>query len=126
MNRSTSGKKRQAPKSAFAPGQSGNPAGRPKKTQEAFELEAACRARSPDALEVLLELMVNSKQDNVRFNAANAIIERAHGKALQRSEIRSGPLDDLPREALKELKNALTAATGALEPAADHQGSVTH
>lgn len=121
--------KKQAPRSAFKPGQSGNPSGRPKKTAEQFELESACRAKTPEALDVMVDLMTTSRQDSVRLQAALSIIERAHGKPLQRSEVRSGELDGLPHDELKQLRDVLLAIGGGAAPGgtvSGSAGSVTH
>ena len=56
----------------FQKGQSGNPAGRPKKTQEEYNLEAACRARAPDALNALLAIMEDSDNERNKILAAQA------------------------------------------------------
>jgi hypothetical protein len=101
--------KRPAPRTAFAPGKSGNPGGRPKKTQAEYDLEAACREKTPDALGVMVRLMSAAKQDSVKLQAALSIIERAHGKPLQRSEVRTGPLDGLPPDEAKALLDAIDA-----------------
>ena len=107
---------RRAPRSAFKPGVSGNPSGRPKKTAEQFELEAACRAKSPDALVVMTNLMIASKQDSVRLQAALAIIERAHGKPVQRSEVKTGPLDSITAEEAQALLETVNAIRRARTP----------
>jgi hypothetical protein len=63
----------------FKPGQSGNPGGRKKKTQEEFDLIAACRQRSTEALQVILSIMEHGRDDRVRLSAAMAILDRAYG-----------------------------------------------
>lgn len=78
---------RRAPKSAFKPGQSGNPNGRPKKTQEEYDLEAACKEKAPAAIKVIEALMYGADKDSVKLAAATFIIERGHGKAVQKSEL---------------------------------------
>jgi len=105
--------KRKAPATAFKKGVSGNPGGRPKKTPEQFELEAACKMKAAEALDVMTDLMANARQDSVRLQAALAIIERGHGKPLQRSEVRTGELDGLGHDDLKHLRDAITAFGGA-------------
>lgn len=80
-NRQKTGRK--APKSAFKAGISGNPGGRPKRTPEEFELVAACKAKAPEALAVLMQIMENGENEKNRMTAAQAIIERGFGKPVQ-------------------------------------------
>ncbi len=80
------GGKRPAPATAFKPGLSGNPSGRPKKTEQEFALERACEARSPEALTTILDIMRKSQSDKVRLSAAAFIIERRYGKAVTKTE----------------------------------------
>ena len=63
----------------FVKGKSGNPGGRPKKTEQEFDLISACRQKAPDALAVIENIMVNGESERVRLSAAIAIIERAYG-----------------------------------------------
>lgn len=67
----------------FQPGQTGNKGGRPKKTEEERTLEQMCRAKTEDALAVLVGIMDNGENERNRITAAMAIIERGHGKAVQ-------------------------------------------
>lgn len=71
----------------FPKGQSGNPGGRPPKTEEQRTLEAMCRDKSTDALDVLLKIMCEGENERNRITAALAIIERGHGKAIQPTTI---------------------------------------
>lgn len=83
--------KRKAPKTAFVKGQSGNPGGRPPKTDEERTLEQLCRDKTLDALSVLTTIMNSSaSNERNRITAAMAIIERGHGKAVQPTTL-SGP-----------------------------------
>jgi len=68
---------------AFAAGKSGNPAGRPKRTEEELDLIAACKSKTVDALERIERLMTTARSDSVQLSAATFIIERAYGKAVQ-------------------------------------------
>lgn len=79
--------KRPPTSGGFKSGRSGNPGGRPAKTEEEYNLEAACRTKSLDALEVIETLMRTADKDSVKLAAATFIIERAHGKAVQKAEV---------------------------------------
>ena len=122
-NRQKTDAKRAAPKTAFAKGKSGNPGGRPKKTPEQVELESACKEKAPEALGVMVRLMSSAKQDSVRLQAALAIIERGHGKPLQRSEVRTGALDGLAHDDLKAFRDALLAFDAAGQGGSNVAGS---
>lgn len=71
----------------FQPGKTGNPGGRPKKTEEERTLEQMCRDKTPDALGVLIQIMESGEQERNRMTAAMAIIERGYGKAVQPTTI---------------------------------------
>lgn len=75
--------KRKAPKTAFKKGVSGNASGRPKRTPEEFDLIAACKAKAPDALGVLMRIMNSGENERNQLSAAMGIIERGFGKPLQ-------------------------------------------
>ena len=79
--------KRKAPRSAFRKGQSGNPGGRPKRTQEELDLVAACKDRTPAALAVIESIMMEGENERNRLAAAQSIIERAYGRPVQPTEI---------------------------------------
>jgi hypothetical protein len=84
QNRSETDKpKRAAPKTAFKKGVSGNPGGRPKRTVEELDLIAACKDRTPAALAVIESIMMKGENERNRLAAAQAIIERGHGKPTQ-------------------------------------------
>ena len=70
----------------FAPGQSGNPGGRPKGVVEVREL---ARQHSPQAIEMLAHIMVNGESEQARIAAANAILDRAWARLRRRTPARA-------------------------------------
>lgn len=68
-------------------GQVLNPGGRPKKTEAELDLIAACKAKTPEALDVMVHMMHNAEQEKNRLTAAMAIIERAYGKPVQPQDV---------------------------------------
>ena len=88
QNRQGSDKpQRKAPKTAFPKGKSGNPGGRPAKTAEELDLIAACKAKTPRALDVMVHIMESGDVEKNRLAAAMAIIERAYGKPVQPQDV---------------------------------------
>lgn len=71
----------------IAKGQVLNPGGRPKKTAQELDLIAACKAKTPEALGVIADLMVNGEREQTRLTAALSIIERAYGKPTQPQDV---------------------------------------
>ena len=62
----------------FAPGQSGNPGGRPK---DEHRVEELARYYTVEAIDTLVELMRDSKDERLRGTAAQALLDRGWGKA---------------------------------------------
>jgi len=62
----------------FAPGQSGNPGGRPKDEHRVGEL---ARSYTLEAIETLVDLMRHGRDERVRGIAAQALLDRGWGKA---------------------------------------------
>ncbi len=93
--------KRKAPKTAFAKGRSGNPGGRPKRTAEDLDLIAACKAKTPQALDTMVEIMEHGENERNRLAAAQAIIERGYGKPIQPTI--STPADDAARTLMQKI-----------------------
>lgn len=71
----------------IAKGQVLNPGGRPKKTPQELDLIAACKAKTPDALNVILDIMQHGEKEQTRLAAAQSIIERAYGKPTQPQDV---------------------------------------
>ena len=61
----------------FIKGYSGNPGGRPKDEHDVIEL---ARSYTTEALETLVELMRDGKDERVKGTAAQALLDRGWGK----------------------------------------------
>lgn len=99
--------RRRLPRTAFKPGRSGNPGGRPKRTPEEYALIAACAAKTPEALQTILGLMEHAEKDSVRLAAAIWILERGHGKAVQPTVDKPSPLEDAATDLLLKMREKL-------------------
>ena len=104
-NRPKTGRK--APRTAFLPGRSGNPGGRPKRTEQEFQLIQACQQKAPAALAQIERLMLTARAEKVRLGAAVFIIERAYGKPVARLETPENPFEAFPAWYLLELREQL-------------------
>ena len=62
----------------FAPGQSGNPGGRPKDEHRVAEM---ARSYTFEAINTLVELIRDGKDERVRGTAAQVLLDRGWGKA---------------------------------------------
>ena len=71
----------------FQPGNSANPGGRPRKTDEERSLEAICKEKTPEAMATILALMNGGQQERARLAAAQYIIDRGWGKAKESVEL---------------------------------------
>lgn len=70
----------------IAKGQILNPGGRPRITPEELDLVAACKAKTPDALNVILGIMNHGAEKN-SLAASQYVIERAYGKPVQPQDV---------------------------------------
>ncbi len=114
-NRLKTGKRR-VPRTAFRPGQSGNPGGRPKRTQQEYDLIAACAAKAPEAMKTIVSLMHSADRDSVRLSAAIYVIERRYGKPVQETEPPRSPLEGVPVNVLLEMKRAAEQQLAQMKP----------
>lgn len=85
---------------SWKPGQSGNPGGRPKKDRHI--VRDAARAFTQEAVDTLVELMRNGKQEVTRINACVAILDRGWGKPAQ--AITGGDDDDPPLRMIAKIE----------------------
>jgi hypothetical protein len=79
----TPSRRQKIPSSAWRPGQSGNPGGRPKVSAEIREL---ARQHGSQAIERLVALM-HSKNESVAVRAAEALLDRGYGRPMQGVEL---------------------------------------
>lgn len=77
--------KRPAPRTAFKPGKSGNPGGRPKGLGDLRDL---ARQHTKAALQTLVTVMKSPKAtDSARVAAADAVLSRGWGRPSQHLEV---------------------------------------
>lgn len=92
----------------FVKGQSGNPNGRPKATQEQRDALEAVRALAPEASEVLHLLMTDEKTPAaVRLRAVTEVLDRTYGKAEQPVKV-----EDSARDVLGDIRAEVARIQG--------------
>jgi len=74
------------PTELWKPGQSGNPAGRPKKAREEAYLSVVREKLSPERLGEVLEELLNDKSWRARMAAVELSLAYTLGKPVQRTE----------------------------------------
>ena len=84
----------------FVKGNSGNAGGRPK---DEHNIAALARSYSTEAIETLVDLMRNARDDRVRRTAAQALLDRGFGKP--KVEIQNTTADF--RHALEQVQKRL-------------------
>ena len=85
---------------SFKPGQSGNPSGRAKKTEQMLRIEDLARSHSEGAIEALISIAKHGDSETARVSAANSILDRGWGKPVDRQE--TGKPNEFGDRALEE------------------------
>ena len=100
----------------WAPGQSGNPRGRP--PADHGPVEQFARAHTQEAIETLATIMREGFSEAARIAACNAILDRGWGKAREPRELtRPTNVRDMTDEQLLEIILAGRAQTAPELPA---------
>jgi hypothetical protein len=73
----------------FQKGQSGNPAGRRKNTQEDIDVKVLAKAHTRDAIDTLTRIMMTGAERN-QVRAAEVILSRGHGSPDQKIDVNLG------------------------------------
>lgn len=78
---------------SFKKGQSGNPGGRPKRTQEQKDALEMIKALAPEAVERLKEIITDpSIRPDTRLKAIEIVLERTYGKAFACEIVKDDPV----------------------------------
>lgn len=85
----------------WKPGQSGNPKGGPKIPQQVRD---AIQAATPKAVEVLVDLLVNSDNEKIRVTCAQTLLDRAYGRAAQAVDVRVTDVAQTHLQIMQELQ----------------------
>jgi hypothetical protein len=70
----------------FAPGKSANPGGRPATVKEVVSL---AREQTTTAIDTLVDVAVNGRNEMARVKAAEALLNRGHGSPATETDLRS-------------------------------------
>ena len=86
---------------AFKPGQSGNPNGRPKgaPNKATADVREVAQQYTGQAIQTLVQIATAGESEAARVAAANAILDRAHGKPAQAVNVGGGetPIETVMR-----------------------------
>ena len=107
----------------WAPGQSGNPRGRP--PADHGPVEQFARAHTQEAIETLATIMREGFSEAARIAACNAILDRGWGKAREPRELpRPNNVRDMTDEQLLEIILAGRAQAAPELPAPGAAGKI--
>lgn len=86
----------------FQPGNSANPAGRPKASALEKEVRSLARQHTESAIQTLAEILTDKDATaSARVSAAIAILDRGHGKPLQQIELgEAGAFSEMDDDAI--------------------------
>lgn len=102
-NKEKTGNKAKKNATSFKPGQSGNPRGRPKMTQDERDALEIMRAAAPKAARFLTETaMDESVRMDLRVRCAETVMDRIYGKASQPIDGNFGAEIKIVMEGLEE------------------------
>ena len=88
----------------FRKGHSGNAGGRPK---EEHNFAALARSYSTEAIETLVELMRNARDDRVRGTASQTLLDRGFGKPKVEIQNTNADFRDALEQVLKLITNQI-------------------
>lgn len=92
----------------FAPGESGNPSGRPKQTQEQADAMEQIKALAPEAVAEMRRLLLAEETPSaLKVRIAEAVLDRVYGKPQQSCTVRQYPLQDAEIVICGEIEEAL-------------------
>ena len=95
---------------SFKPGRSGNPGGRPRRTQEERDALAKIRELAPRAAEVLEEMLDNDATPApTRIKAVELILDRTYGKPDMAVKV-----EDPKNDALKDIREQVARIKAAV------------
>ena len=98
-----------------------NCGGRPRKSPQVKALEALCRELTDDAVDVLRDAMTNPKAPlRDRMAAALAILDRGHGKPVDRQQLMTLDIGAIGGQAALSDDQLLRIAAGALGQEVDN------
>ena len=117
VSASTSEHGRTLPVTAWKPGQSGNPNGRPKPE---VDIAALARVHGPKCIDVVAR-MLSDKDGKLRLAAATALLDRGFGRPNQSVDVNTTSVLELHLVAARAISDSIIAAAGDGPPTIDHE-----